>query len=341
MKKTLLFIGATALFSFNTKAQITVTDANLVSIGDQIVQTNDTTVSGTPTAAGPSQTWNMASLLDHERDTTDCVDPSTTTNGALFPSANIAFVSGGGNATYVNKTTSSLKLVGAEIFGTPANMDQTLINFPSTYNSTFTAPVTGFGQTTGAAVGQPSIDSVRLTRTGTMHSHIDAYGSLTTPLGVFDVLRQNDTIYTIDTIDAKYFGSWNFYTATVDTVYSHQFLSDDVNAKYPLLSYNLDAAGNYETSTVTWLYATPAPASINEISNSKLSLYPNPANDIINIDIESVVENVVITDLAGKTVYTANKTINNTVNVSKLDAGTYVINVYSANRTYSTKFIKR
>jgi len=63
-----------------------------------------------------------------------------------------------------------------------------------------------------------------------------------------------------------------------------------------------------------------------------------PAEDIITFVADADGFEVVITDLTGKVVM---KTASNTVNISSLNAGTYLYKLTSGNRTGSGKLIKK
>jgi hypothetical protein len=80
------------------------------------------------------------------------------------------------------------------------------------------------------------------------------------------------------------------------------------------------AARNYQLNVVT---------SINDIKNSNIKIYPNPTNNIINIEGLTKNENntIQIFDVQGKLVIT--KTINEkgTIDLSELNKGVYVIKI--------------
>lgn len=77
---------------------------------------------------------------------------------------------------------------------------------------------------------------------------------------------------------------------------------------------------------------------INELEKINASAFPVPAEDIITFVADADDFEVVITDLTGKVVM---KTASNTVNISTLNAGTYLYKLTSGNRTGSGKLIKK
>ncbi len=79
---------------------------------------------------------------------------------------------------------------------------------------------------------------------------------------------------------------------------------------------------------------------------SKFSLNPNPASNIVNLNIDfnrNVSANVTIKNLVGQTVYNQNyhsdSTINSVIDVTRFDAGMYLIILSSENAQASHKFI--
>ncbi|MDR2836834.1 MAG: InlB B-repeat-containing protein [Bacteroidales bacterium] len=87
-----------------------------------------------------------------------------------------------------------------------------------------------------------------------------------------------------------------------------------------------------KTFTAQWT----ALIGIDVIENSKFSIYPNPASDIITISGISVTEpvEVTITDLLGRIMYRLPFTVN--INISNLTKGIYLIQIGDK----TTKFIK-
>ena len=91
-----------------------------------------------------------------------------------------------------------------------------------------------------------------------------------------------------------------------------------------------------------------APTAVTNVNNTatEVKIYPNPANDVINVDINTTVtggdKEVEVLNLLGQRLYTV-PVVNNRaqVNVSGLPGGTYLINCYRDGvRIQSAKFIK-
>ncbi len=76
---------------------------------------------------------------------------------------------------------------------------------------------------------------------------------------------------------------------------------------------------------------------IEEGSNIAVAVYPNPANDVLNIRTANRVVEVRILNLTGQVISSSNTS---TVNVSELPTGTYLIQVTTDNGTANMKFNK-
>lgn len=93
------------------------------------------------------------------------------------------------------------------------------------------------------------------------------------------------------------------------------------------------------------MYTGVTPLSITNINamNSTFAVYPNPASDVVNIQLEQAINNVsvMITDVVGKQV--VNQPLqNNTVSVNSLPAGIYIIHLNADGMQYApVKFVKK
>ena len=96
--------------------------------------------------------------------------------------------------------------------------------------------------------------------------------------------------------------------------------------------------------TLTWNISTAA-VGVNEYTDSdKISLYPNPSTDVLNIQFKEEYKDskVRITDAVGRKVMEEEITgALNTIDVSNLPAGNYFLLIESKERVISKRFIKR
>lgn len=73
-------------------------------------------------------------------------------------------------------------------------------------------------------------------------------------------------------------------------------------------------------------------------TNNTIKIYPNPSNTVINIASAETIQEVLLTDVKGAML--AVKAINNSIDISDLANGIYVLQVTTANGTYTQKIIK-
>ena len=82
-----------------------------------------------------------------------------------------------------------------------------------------------------------------------------------------------------------------------------------------------------------------ATASVNDVFSSKISIYPNPANEFVQISTNETITGVEVYNLIGKKVISSSKLTNNKIDVSNLSKGVYVLKVMSNDLVGSRKII--
>lgn len=330
MIKKLLLSTFVCMGACAAKAQITITTADIATIGTVVRQAHDTLPdpSITPGAPGANVTWNFAALDTMQVDTMTFTNPAWTAYGSQFPSSNLAIqvASQGDSATiYLDNSSSGLYIIGqaAEGVSVQLNPQELLLPFPATMGTSFTG--TSKFSADQPVTGTAGVDSARFSRTTTKTSEVDAWGTLTTPLGTFDVIRVSEMRIVTDSIFVHTTGpfppaGWFFAESTQDTTYNFTWWANSVG--FPLVEMDSTATG-YK---VRWLMATPTATSVNAIAGgSTLSVYPNPAHDVVNISMPSGEETqFVIYDVSGRAVEAKTISANVTsVLVDRLTPGIY------------------
>jgi hypothetical protein len=82
--------------------------------------------------------------------------------------------------------------------------------------------------------------------------------------------------------------------------------------------------------------------AVSEVHNLKLNIYPNPVKDLLNIESNDELSKVEIFDLSGKQIFlqkTGSKNLQ--LNISSLNAGTYILKASSAMKVLTSKIIKK
>ncbi|MFP9113054.1 T9SS type A sorting domain-containing protein [Flavobacterium sp. RHBU_3] len=99
-------------------------------------------------------------------------------------------------------------------------------------------------------------------------------------------------------------------------------------------------AGNFGTSMIVLsAFKSEAAAGVGQNELNKFAIYPNPTTGVLNFTTQEAV-NVTITDLTGKTVFTAQGVQNGgSINLSNLQTGVYVAQVKGATTSQTQKII--
>jgi len=113
--------------------------------------------------------------------------------------------------------------------------------------------------------------------------------------------------------------------------------------------YNITSTGNTVSNQVSFdnitaQFGTSATLSTNEVDNiagvkNSITLYPNPASDVVNIKTDSKINTISVVDLTGRKLDV--KLDGDKVDVKKLPAGTYLMNIETKDGIFTEKFIKK
>lgn len=74
-------------------------------------------------------------------------------------------------------------------------------------------------------------------------------------------------------------------------------------------------------------------------NNTMLTIYPNPTNNVLNVQTNEIIKQINILDIAGRKTLTPNL-INNQIEVSSLSKGVYFLEIKTENKVHREKFIK-
>ena len=127
-------------------------------------------------------------------------------------------------------------------------------------------------------------------------------------------------------------GEWTQVTATSTAPEGASILRFNFRV-YPQNNAN---GGSFGIDNVVLIQGTSA--SIKQDNIDGLAIYPNPANDVINITSNGIgVKAVTIFDLVGKKVIETST--NQTINVSSLKAGIYLVNIKQDGKSATRKLV--
>jgi hypothetical protein len=356
MKKIILCLSIIMGISV-LKAQTTITNSIFLTAGDTLERSYTVATGGitiTPPASN-AQSWNMSflttdvTLLDSVRFASAGVSFSS------FPSTEILLPVAGFGQGYVDVDATAMTMVGASIdlmgltIVSPFVNTQTLQTAPLSYGTTLNDThslrfATHVDSVQGLRMlidqlGLPvSPDSIRLNINGTSELIVDAFGDVTLFDSTYTVLRQKVEVINATTIEAYVaaFGSgfWLDVTSTIagqlpiplnDTAFRYDFLRE--GSKIPVVRINMDGTGasirdiefkGYNENT-----------AINSLELKEITVFPNPANELISINTTEINEtfNVQILDAMGRVIYKATNLNDKNVQVdaSELPVGNFVL----------------
>ena len=235
---------------------------------------------------------------------------------------------------YLHKSSAGLFIQGISgdllNTGTPIHVqttpNETIAEFPLSYLNDYTS-TSGQDLTIDGSLISPLIDSLRVKTSRIKIVTVDAWGTLTTPMGTFDALRLNQTIQDIDSIWSLSFGIWSLFDNSKSSSKNYTWWTNDAAAGFPLVEMEYDTVSGNPTS-VTYLKSTPA-IGVLENAKTNVSVYPNPATDYVLFEFGNpAYREVYLYDVLGKTkpVFSGNET-HVTVDLSGFSAGMYFYQV--------------
>ena len=80
-----------------------------------------------------------------------------------------------------------------------------------------------------------------------------------------------------------------------------------------------------------------------ELQTSFIKVYPNPTIDFINIELETKqnIERIIVSDITGNEIINKTNISNNEINVTSLRSGSYLVHIYSEQKVFIKKIIKK
>jgi hypothetical protein len=261
--KTMLSAALLLITALTATAQIQITGADLPQAGDvNVVQVDTVSTPNLGVASAVAQTWNFSSLLSHYPQV-GSYSPVTPYQAyaSAFPGTNMftygpsimyAGFFGGAPVDYNSwgymfwrSDTTGFFVSGfrvnygigdRNVIETPQEM---LMGAPASLDSSFT----NVSRWVASFNNNPFDSDTNYISTVSKTLDCDAYGQMTTPFGVFQVLRVKENMITIDSITAT-LGSITFYGIEVlrDTVINYYFWAKDVG--YPVAIVKADVHGS-------------------------------------------------------------------------------------------------
>ena len=314
MKKCILIISSILLFATYGRSQsaITTTQASLPQLEDTLYTVIDTFPYIFILDASPNaQTWDFTALNTDVLNTTIVEAASTGQSAADFPDADVIlpFYDGEG---YAKIYADSIEIIGYN--GSPIIQVQSFVaNTPLTPSHTYRVAGLTYGDTYRDSVYfqvvedgsnlDPSetfgvtVDSARMTINSVREDTVDAWGTMTTPFGTFDVIRVKQVEYRNTKVEAKFsifdwtdisdFGTFEQLGDQVITTYL--WLSADDKEPIARVERNEDTGFN---RFCEWRIDKALTTIVNNdeviATKPEVKVYPNPAAEEVNFELNSL-----------------------------------------------------
>src|SRR5690554_997502 len=335
MKRNLLMVAS--LF-FGASAFAQFTNDNAPQIGDGMTLYRlDTLAPAYGGVTGSGVTWDYSTTLGFKDDTrtVTVLDASTTGNAASFGTSTVAQEVEGFLMSYTTSVGTGRESQGF-VFTEPSFGEVVAVfdtdpaqyyNYPMDVSSP--AIYDTYEGQVNSALGTSSM-------TGKLEALVDGEGTLKLWGNDYTNVLRYKIIDTMDVLGIPVLGDIQM------TRVQYEYY-DLANGNLPIFVHTnviFGQPGGVPMNTTTLVLSkdeTTQYVSVSENVLEQTTVYPNPASEIINIQLPSSIEtaNVVITDALGREVYTAtlNATLK-TIDVSKMNKGMYFVNI--SNDSYST-----
>lgn len=341
MKKVLL--GLLCFTGVGAMAQTFTVDDTLSSGMSQIYYSADSTASNLDAVNGTGVTWDYSGLLGYSttgqildtiRNASDSPDYSSFSSATYHDDLN----NNSGGDYFKNFADSTVSYgYTFEVDGNPVKiMNNTdplkYIQYPMSQGNSFSDSI----------YGQVDVYSQLFDTYGAATVEADGSGTLLLGASTFTNVLRIKMVETL-VIDTTYIGfpiNADVGGTVTRTMYTYYDLA---NNSFPVLRHGKIAVStNLFSGAFVAVYSSvqldPIDASFGEELIDPISIYPNPADNNINI-LSTGVDQLIVVNSLGQTIQTiANPQSTETINVSNLEAGVYFIQVKKGNAVRTEKF---
>lgn len=326
-------LALASLISCTLTAQIVVGEFEFKSGGNVFAINTDTLTTGmTVGASGTGQTWDFSNLANHGSFDLEFEFASWTPYQADFPTSNAAINNGNSNYVFFTHNNTGFYSDGIveDVDGNGSQdkfrYDDNLkrVQFPITYNDTFSDVAHGLLRLPGGTVNGQNYDSAHYQSYVTTIAHVESAGSITIPMGTYDALRAKIQTETKDSIFAFVLGQKILFQEIAFTSYELEWYSDHADIGGILMTAQTDATfSNLEGAEYV---AAPRGVGITEVNDFEIKSFPNPTSGtfVISSNDSEFSADLELFDIAGKLVHqTAVTGEATTIDLSGLQSGLY------------------
>jgi len=330
-------------------SQITITDADFGNAGDTVRMSSTTDLGVDFASTGTNWTWDFSSFVAESQTVLEFNDLSGTSPlvqilfggfapsdyqadyfaefddlpidqfGQLLP-VNIS------NLNQFSKITSdSVSSVGISI-----EVEGNQIPFRSdSIEKRYALPLNFGDSYTGVGLTEMDLNPVAeiiWRQNRTRSSVVDGWGTITLPMGTFDVLRVKHTVEENDSLYQDLFGTGNptWFGLDLPTVNIYEWIAN--GEKEVVLRIETSEFGGFETVTNIEYRDVfdPNLAATEELELLQVEVYPNPATNELHVGIEVSQLNYSIIDASGSLVKIGSLS-EPVIDISNLTSGQYIL----------------
>ncbi len=320
-------------------------DKSLQCIGGNIFKFTD---NSTSTGGSTTRTWNFG---DGNMDTAQNPQHSYTKTGQYAVWLKISTINGCMDSTVINVTVDSVPTVSIQALSTTTVCVGDSAKLQAFGKAGYNYQWSKNGNAISGATSDTysTVDSGSYTvmvGSGTCSATSNAISIIVTPkknlgaiTGPITPIVNTTTTYSVANITSYTFN----WTVTGGTIQTGQG-TNQISVLWPnaVGTGTISVTGNCANAST--LNVTIGNSGILEPTYTTISLYPNPANSMLFIDLNTIKTNgrIFIYDLSGKVIIEQPAIIGtNELNVANLPAGVYSIKVISNDKVMVGKFIKQ
>lgn len=308
-----------------SQAQIVLDRSDFPSAGDRFAMARDTmhTVDTNFYKAGTGKTWTLTSLSKDERFVSKYHTASSTPDGSMFPSADLAYQEDSTDSYmyYLETSSSEFKIVGANDSNDFGAVNFRAFIFPLQMNTAWTDTSKMSQTMAGADIGLP-FDSVRFDLTLIFKNKVDAEGTIYIPDYNANVLRVRRDIFNNVDVSAKQ-GTFPWFpvTSQQDSSMSFDFAAD--NGKNWIARFDQLQDDDYEV-----MFRDMYPTSVKKIKATEVRVYPNPAKDMVIVELKASKASYSLMSITGVEVQKGELAQgSNELYFTELPKGMYMLNI--------------
>ncbi len=338
-----------AIFSFNSIAQITITSADIGSTGDTMRYSNSSILNPSNVEATDTNfTWDFSQLVPNSQSFNEYQSVSSTSiiySVAFIGKANQASPRGdmgmmnitiNNGFNFYSKSSSQYKLVGygGEMSGTPVpvvfNNPDIIYRFPMVYGNIDSCDSDWSVGLSGTGYIEEDLHRVNT---------VDGWGTLITPMGSYTCLRLKSEVLQDDSI---YIAASGMAMRIPQRFTEYIWLAKGMD--FPIMKAIVPEPFIGQVDII-YMDTIRQFVGLNELAyntEAVINIWPNPANNQVKISVNAQEDSQIsIIDSHGKLVYSANVKAISTqhIQTGNWAKGIYFIRLSTENKTISKKLI--